>query len=105
MVIGEETGKKEPEENKPAENNSLDGETLEKEVPAKARELSREKGRENTLELSRLTRQERQVAELIKQGMTNREIGEELCISEATVKKHVSNIFEKLGIASRRELR
>lgn len=59
----------------------------------------------NRLDLSRLTRQEKQVAELVKRGLTNREIGEELCISEATVKKHMSNIFEKLGIESRRELR
>lgn len=58
-----------------------------------------------SLDFSRLTRQEKQVAELVKRGLTNREIGEELCISEATVKKHMSNIFEKLEIESRRELR
>ncbi len=44
------------------------------------------------------------MAELIKRGLSNREIGEELFISEATVKKHVSHIFEKLGIESRRDL-
>ena len=57
------------------------------------------------LDFSKLTRQEKVVAELVKQGLTNREIGEELCISESTVKKHLSNIFEKLEIGSRRELR
>lgn len=57
------------------------------------------------LDLSKLTRQEKVVAGLVKQGLTNREIGEELCISETTVKKHLSNIFEKLEIGSRRELR
>lgn len=56
-------------------------------------------------DFSSLTRQEKCVAELIERGLTNREIGEELCISEATVKKHVSSIFEKLGIRSRKELR
>lgn len=56
-------------------------------------------------DFSSLTRQEKCVAELIARGLTNREIGEELCISETTVKKHVSNIFEKLGISSRKELR
>ena len=56
-------------------------------------------------DFSKLTRQEKVVAELVKQGLTNREIGEELCISESTVKKHLSNIFEKLEIGSRRELR
>lgn len=60
---------------------------------------------EKELDFSKLTRQERVVAELVKQGLTNREIGEELCISESTVKKHLSNIFEKLEIGSRRELR
>ncbi|MDE6963773.1 MAG: response regulator transcription factor [Lachnospiraceae bacterium] len=72
--------------------------------------VKEEKGPETQKEVSGhdfslLTRQERCVAELIGRGLTNREIGEELCISEATVKKHVSNIFEKLGISSRRELR
>ncbi|MDE5909124.1 MAG: helix-turn-helix transcriptional regulator [Lachnospiraceae bacterium] len=57
------------------------------------------------LDISVLTRQEKQIAALVKKGMTNREIGEELCISEATVKKHMSNIFEKLKIQSRRDLR
>ena len=57
------------------------------------------------LELSKLTRQEKIIAEMIRQGMTNREIGEELCISETTVKKHVSNIFAKLEINSRKELK
>lgn len=55
-------------------------------------------------DLSVLTRQEREVAALVRAGLTNREIGEELCISEATVKKHMSNIFEKLRISSRKEL-
>ena len=57
------------------------------------------------LNLSELTRQEKIIVEMIKQGLTNREIGEELYISEATVKKHVSNIFSKLKISSRKELR
>lgn len=60
---------------------------------------------EEVPDLSKLTRQEKVIAELAGQGMSNREIGEELCISEATVKKHMSNIFEKLEISSRRELR
>lgn len=55
-------------------------------------------------DLSKLTRQEKLVAELVGRGLTNREIGEELYISEATVKKHLSNIFEKTGISSRKEL-
>ncbi len=56
-------------------------------------------------DMSKLTRRERQVAELIAKDLSNREIAEELYISEATVKKHVSNIFEKLEIKSRKELK
>ena len=55
-------------------------------------------------DLSKLTRQEKIIVEMIKQGLSNREIGEELYISESTLKKHVSNIFAKLGISSRKEL-
>ncbi|MBD5547606.1 MAG: hypothetical protein HDQ97_09430 [Lachnospiraceae bacterium] len=70
---------------------------------AEAGAEKREKKRE--LDFSKLTRAEKQVAELARRGLTNREIGEELFISEATVKKHMSNIFDKLEIDSRRELR
>lgn len=73
-----------------------------KEKPGISRE---ENAGKEELDFSKLTRQEKVVAELVKQGLTNREIGEELCISESTVKKHLSNIFEKLEIGSRRELR
>ncbi len=76
---------------------------MEEERNAEAGADKKEKKRE--LDLSKLTRAEKQVAELAGRGLTNREIGEELYISEATVKKHMSNIFEKLEIESRRELR
>ena len=52
-----------------------------------------------------LTAQEKRIALMIRKGMTNREIAEELYIAESTVKKHVSHIFEKLEISSRRDLR
>lgn len=61
--------------------------------------------RKNEIDFSKLTRQEKVIAEMIRQGLRNREIGEELCISETTVKKHVSNIFAKLEISSRKELK
>lgn len=52
-----------------------------------------------------LTRRETEIAVLAVKGMTNAEIGYELGIAETTVKKHMSNIFEKLHISSREELK
>jgi two-component system nitrate/nitrite response regulator NarL len=37
-------------------------------------------------------------------GLSNREIGEKLSISEETVKHHLTNIFTKIGVATRLEL-
>lgn len=51
-----------------------------------------------------LTQREAQIALMICRRCSNREIAEELVISEMTVKKHVSNIFEKTGIRRREEL-
>ncbi|MGK7312147.1 MAG: LuxR C-terminal-related transcriptional regulator [Candidatus Longimicrobiales bacterium M2_2A_002] len=48
-----------------------------------------------------LTPRELQVLALVATGRTNRAIGEDLYISEKTVARHVSNIFRKLGLASR----
>jgi non-specific serine/threonine protein kinase len=51
-----------------------------------------------------LTSREREVAELIVQGRTNREIAEALVLSERTVDSHVRNIMGKLEINSRAQL-
>ncbi len=48
-----------------------------------------------------LTRREAEVALQICKGISNKEIAMELHISETTVKKHVSNIFDKLGVKRR----
>jgi len=48
-----------------------------------------------------LTARELEVLRLVAQGLSNREIAEELVISEATVRTHVSNILGKLHLASR----
>lgn len=48
---------------------------------------------------------ERQVAELAAHGNTNKEIASKFNISDETVKKHLSNIYKKLHIKSRVELR
>jgi DNA-binding NarL/FixJ family response regulator len=52
----------------------------------------------------KLTDRENDVVFLITKGYKNRKIGEVLYISETTVKKHVYNIFNKIGISSRFEL-
>ena len=48
-------------------------------------------------ELAGLTDQERKVLDLIAEGMTNRQIGEQLFLAEKTVKNYVSNLLAKLG--------
>jgi DNA-binding CsgD family transcriptional regulator len=48
-----------------------------------------------------LTRREQEVIELVASGRTNREIADELVLSVRTVDRHVSRIFEKLGVNSR----
>ena len=50
-----------------------------------------------------LTGREIEVLQLVAQGMTSREIGNTLYISENTVKNHIRNILDKLGLHSRNE--
>src|SRR6266849_9299586 len=51
-----------------------------------------------------LSDREKQVVQLVVQGYRNREIGEKLFISDQTVKNHLHNIFDKLGVSDRLEL-
>ena len=51
-----------------------------------------------------LSSRELQVIEQIKLGKSNKEIAHALCITESTVKKHVSSIFKVLNVNSRLEL-
>ena len=51
-----------------------------------------------------LSDREKEIVQLVAQGFRNREIGEKLFISEQTVKNHLHNIFDKLGVSDRLEL-
>jgi DNA-binding NarL/FixJ family response regulator len=50
-----------------------------------------------------LTEREREVMGFIGRGRSNRDIAEELVISEKTVKNHIRAIYDKLGVANRAE--
>ena len=55
--------------------------------------------------LDQLTKAERQVAERVADGLTSRQIAEELFLSPRTVDAHLSHIYRKLDIGSRRSSR
>jgi two-component system response regulator DevR len=50
-----------------------------------------------------LTGQERRILDLIAEGLTNRQIGEQMFLAEKTVKNYVSNLLAKLGMSRRTE--
>lgn len=54
-------------------------------------------------EESPLTEREMEVLLLAARGLTNHEIGSRLYVSETTVKRHLANIYQKMGVTSRRE--
>jgi DNA-binding CsgD family transcriptional regulator len=68
------------------------------ELPEDAREVT-------LLGWASLSPTEANVVELVGDGLTNREIAEQLFMSPRTVQGHLSRIFRKLDVASRRELR
>lgn len=49
----------------------------------------------------RLTRRERQILEMLTEGVSNKVIAKRLAVTEATVKAHVTNILDKLGVENR----
>jgi len=53
--------------------------------------------------LGSLTAREREVLNLLARGNSNREIAEELVITNKTVKNHLSRVYEKIGVHSRAE--
>ena len=67
-------------------------------APQTVREAA-EDGRSS--ELSSLSPQERRVLTLLAEGLTNREIGNQVALSESTVKTYVANVLKKLGVEHR----
>jgi len=55
-------------------------------------------------ERSPLSQREREIVALVSQGFKNKEMAQKMFISEQTVKNHLHNIFDKLGVSDRLEL-
>ena len=60
--------------------------------------------RERAAELPSLTPRERQLVDLVRQGLRNRDIAAELGVTEGTVKVYLHGVFDKVGVANRTEL-
>jgi DNA-binding NarL/FixJ family response regulator len=63
-----------------------------------------ERGRPQVLDDVRMTRREREVIELIGEGLSNKEIAQRLNIATHTVKSHVRNVMEKLALHTRLQI-
>ena len=61
-------------------------------------------GGSKSRERSPLSTREREIVQLVAQGYKNKEMAEKMFISEQTVKNHLHNIFDKLGVSDRLEL-
>jgi DNA-binding NarL/FixJ family response regulator len=65
-------------------------------IPSRDKPKSEEK-------LQALTKRETEILKLVTRGLSNKEVGDELCISRRTVQGALARIFGKLGVASRTE--
>ena len=54
--------------------------------------------------IASLTARERQIVELVTEGLRNKDIGERLFISESTARNHLTSILDKLGLTDRFQL-
>jgi DNA-binding NarL/FixJ family response regulator len=81
---------------------AIGGSLLDPVLVAQVRERLKARAAEEE-RLARLSPQERKILDLIAEGLTNRQIGEELFLAEKTVKNYVSNLLAKLGFARRTE--
>ena len=51
-----------------------------------------------------LTEREREIITLLRQGLSNKDIAHSLSISDSTVRHHLTNIFDKVGVPNRQKL-
>lgn len=51
-----------------------------------------------------LTERKREIIRLVGQGLSNKDIADRLCISDSTVRHHLTGIFEKVGVSNRQKL-
>ena len=60
------------------------------------------KTRRATAKSNELTHRERQILHLVCEGLSNKEIGRRLKVTDGKIKVHLHNIFEKLRVSNRR---
>ena len=58
----------------------------------------------NANNIERLTSREKEVLDMVVSGLTNKEIAKSLYLSEHTIKKHITNILDKLDMRNRKDL-
>ena len=61
------------------------------------------RGKQEDVRIAKLSPQERRILDLIAEGKTNRQIGDEMFLAEKTVKNYVSNLLQKMGFSRRTE--
>jgi two-component system, NarL family, nitrate/nitrite response regulator NarL len=64
----------------------------------------RERDTQNAPAIGSLTPREKEILLLVSEGLTNKQIAEQLFIAENTVKNHIKNLLEKLGLENRVQL-
>ncbi|MCB8982602.1 MAG: hypothetical protein H6659_02125 [Ardenticatenaceae bacterium] len=69
--------------------------------PDETIELLPEEKLKSMMTAASVTEREQEVLKLVSDGLSNREIGMQLCISPGTVKTHLANVYEKLNVHSR----
>ena len=77
-------------------------EEVEQDAPTLVAVAEQQQSRDEPTE--KLTTREHEVALLVARGLTNRQIAQELSISERTVENHIGKIFKKLGFSSRSQI-